>query len=436
MTKKIALLGGGSAYFETAIAEIAMTPALTGSEMVLYDINPESMSTMENLGRRICEQSGTRMTISATTDLESALDGVEYAVSSIGPHGPDAAWHEEDMRIAAKYGIIQTTGDTVGPGGLSAALRLVPIYVEIAEAMEKHCPDLILLNHSNPMVPICRAISKYSGICVMGLCHGAQGTESYLSEVLGIDRAEMEFTMVGVNHMLWVTEIRHRGRDVYPLLHDKLAERGDDAGHIFAKKLFDVYGYYPVNNDRHIIEFFPFLRQARTPAELPYQLQFRGDMLANARSQRREDWEARSKRAMGEAEIKLPEKPSPENVGGLIAAMATGQAQTHLVNIPNRGAIPNVPDWAIVEIVAMLTPTGPRGLYTGPIPENVLSWTLTTIYEQELVVEAAVKGDRRLALQALVNDPQIISIEEAESLLEDLLEVRADQLPRFAHVEA
>ncbi|NCP32579.1 MAG: hypothetical protein GW867_21420 [Armatimonadetes bacterium] len=341
------------------------------------------------------------------------------------------AWHDEDMQLAAKYGIIQTTGDTVGPGGLSAALRIVPLYVEIAEAMDRLCPDAILLNHSNPMVPICRAINKYTGVCVLGLCHGAQGTEQYVAEVLGIPREELSFRSVGVNHMLWMTDIRHRGRDVYPLLRGKLDERGDEEGHLLARKLFDLYGYYPVNNDRHIIEFFPFLRQARAPGGLPYKLQFRSEMLAERKGKAPQEWEERRKRAAGEAEINLPKTPSPENVGALIGALATGAECKHLVNIPNNGAAPNMPDWAVVEIDALLTPNGPRGVYMGPIPQNVLAWTLTTIYQQELVVDAAVKGDRTLALQALVNDPQVVSLEEAEGLLADLLEARRAQLPRF-----
>ncbi|NCO92284.1 MAG: hypothetical protein COZ06_18910 [Armatimonadetes bacterium CG_4_10_14_3_um_filter_66_18] len=255
------------------------------------------------------------------------------------------AWHDEDMQLAAKYGIIQTTGDTVGPGGLSAALRIVPLYVEIAEAMDRLCPDAILLNHSNPMVPICRAINKYTGVCVLGLCHGAQGTEQYVAEVLGIPREELSFRSVGVNHMLWMTDIRHRGRDVYPLLRGKLDERGDEEGHLLARKLFDLYGYYPVNNDRHIIEFFPFLRQARAPGGLPYKLQFRSEMLAERKGKAPQEWEERRKRAAGEAEINLPKTPSPENVGALIGALATGAECKHLVNIPNNGAAPNMPDW-------------------------------------------------------------------------------------------
>lgn len=432
MRKKIVLLGGGSAYFEGAIGEIVMAKDLADSEMVLYDIDPERMQLIERAGQRMAEKAGTGMKVSATTDLAQALDGADYGVSSIGPHGPEARWHEEDMRIAAKYGLVQTTGDTVGAGGLSAALRLVPIYMDIARQMEKHCPDVILLNHSNPMVAVCRAINKYTSICVMGLCHGVQGTEAYLAGVLDIPREELEIRSVGVNHMLWVTEIRHRGRDVYPVLREKLNAKEPDEGHQFAKKLFDVYGCYPVNNDRHIIEFFPFLRQARTPEELPYGLKFRGDSIAEGRGKRGDDWETRRRRGAGEEEVRLPEKPSPENVGTLMAAMATGRPHVHLVNIANDGAIPNLPDWALVEIQAVLTPSGPRGLATGPVPDNVAGWALSRVYQQELVVDAAVKGDRGLALQALVSDPQIISIAEAEQMLDDLIAARAEQLPLFA----
>ena len=63
-----------------------------------------------------------------------------------------------DLDIPEKYGIYQSVGDTVGPGGLSRALRNVPVMVGIARAMERRCPDAWMLNLTNPLTVLTRVV--------------------------------------------------------------------------------------------------------------------------------------------------------------------------------------------------------------------------------------------------------------------------------------
>jgi len=298
--KKIVLLGGGSAFFRTVIGELAITEELSGSDVVFYDIQEPPMEMIAKYGRRAVQQTGVDLNISWTTDLAEAVDGADFAVSSIGVSGPDRKYHELDITIPAKYGIFQTTGDTTGPGGLFAGFRSIPIFLGICREMEKRCPDVVFLNHSNPMVMICRAMIKHSGIKkVIGLCHGAQGTIAYLARVLEVPVHELDVITVGLNHLLWVTRLRHHGEDLYPTLKEKLDAIEPPAGRIFCKKLFDIYGYYPVNEDRHIIEFYPFLLQAKSSEELPYGLRLRTKMIEESRRGGEDGWERMLKQANG-----------------------------------------------------------------------------------------------------------------------------------------
>ena len=430
MRKRIVLLGAGSGFFRGAIGEIVVTEALADSEIILYDINRKTMKIMEAIARRMATEAATGMKVSSTTQLGRALDGADFALSSIGVHGPNNSYHKLDMEVAARFGIIQTTGDTVGPGGISHGLRIIPIYMKIAQRMERYCPDVIFLNHSNPMAQICRAVNKYSKITCLGLCHGVQVSIRYLAGVLEVPYEEIEFSIAGPNHMSWLLEIKYRGKDMYPTLKRRLAEREPEKGHIFANRLFSIFGVYPINNDRHIIEFFPFLRQIRSPEELPYELEYRVDTLAR----RPNEWESqkRLKRlAEGKDPITLPMGPSPEAVGRLMAAMARGEENVHIVNIPNQGAVPNLPDWAVIELKAVVTSKGCRPIYVGPLPVVAARWSLATIYQQELLVDAAVLGKRMLALQALASDPQIISLDEAEEVLDALIKAHGKRLARF-----
>ena len=141
MKLKIVLLGAGSLFFESVLGELATTPELGASSVVLYDVDAAGMRRMKQAGRRIMQQTGAHLKLSSTNDLARALDGADYAISSIGVHGPNYAWHRIDSEVCARFGIMHTTGDTVGPSGVSQALRIIPIYVKIAREMAKRCPE-------------------------------------------------------------------------------------------------------------------------------------------------------------------------------------------------------------------------------------------------------------------------------------------------------
>jgi len=430
MSKRIVGIGGGSGFFVSVLKEMAMTEELAGCEFVLYDIDADAVRLMENLGRRVFEKTGADIKLRSTTNRDEALEWCDYVVSSIGAMGPNMEAHDADMKIAARHGIVQTTGDTVGPGGLSIALRIIPGYVELGREIAKRSPDCVFLNHSNPMGAICRSLIKHAGLKrVVGLCHGVQGTERYLAEVLDVPRDELHVVCAGLNHMLWVQAIRHKGRDMMPALREKMAGHKEDDGHRFAWKMFDVYGHFPVNNDRHIIEFYPYLRQCSKPEDLPYNLEFRSEMLVKSRKSRQERDEKITRQGRGEEEVELPKEVSPENIGALIGAMITGRRDVRILNLQNEGCIPNMPDFANVELQGATEDGGVRGLCMGPLPDNVVGSQIARAYQTELVVDAAVKGDRSLALQALCQDPLILSIEDAESLLDDLLQAQKDYLP-------
>lgn len=430
--KKIVLLGGGSAFFRTVIGELAITEELMGSDVVFYDVQEPYMELIARYGQRVAQETGVNLRISWTTDLAEAVDGADFAVSSIGVSGPDRKYHELDITIPAKYGIFQTTGDTTGPGGLFAGFRSIPIFLRICREMENRCPDVVFLNHSNPMVMICRAMIKHTCIKkVIGLCHGAQGTIAYLAQVLEVPMDELDVITVGLNHLLWVTRLRHNGKDLYPRLKERLNTIEPPPGRIFCMKLFDIYEYYPVNEDRHIIEFYPFLLQAKDPEMLPYGLRLRTKMIEESRRSRDDTWERLAKQISGDEPVQIPQGLSPEAIGKLIAAISLSQRETHIVNIPNNGSVPNLPDYAIVEVQGVADSQGFRGLYMGEIPLPMAGVLQARVLQQELAVDAGVYGDRRLALQALLADEFIISIEDAEAMLDELLAAHAGMLPQF-----
>jgi len=429
--RKIVLVGAGSHYFEMVLGELALTPDLAGCSVVLYDVDNKRMRLMRRLGTRIIEKAGASLKLSSTTDLGRALDGADFAISSIGVHGPGARYHKTDSDVAARFGIVHTTGDTVGPAGVSQGLRIVPIYMEIARAMEKYCPGAILLNHSNPMVPICRAITKYTSVNVVGYCHNIHNAIKWYGELLGVEPSELEATAVGPNHMSWLLRLRHRGRDVYPELKGRILEGKPQPTHIFTREMLALLDLLPIGGDRHIVEFFPHARMATRPEELGYEFQWRSEMLEETARNIVKARELMAQKARGEVEVELPKKSSPEAPGQQVRCMALGAESLHYVNTHNHGAVPNLPDWSILDLRAVIGSHGARSVYTGELPPQAARWSLAHVYAHEVLVDAAVEGSREKALAALASDSMMLNFKEVEEVFDAIVEAQGPRLARF-----
>lgn len=455
MNKKIVCLGGGSRYFSRVLADLVVTEGLSGSEITLYDIDMEKAEIMAQHGARLAKESGTNLRVRACKELAEAVDGADFAISSIGGAGKsvggvyDTTMHAQDMLIPARYGIYQIIGDTAGPAGMMMGLRSIPIYINICREMEKRCPEVVLLNHSNPMAILCRAMRKYTDIeHVIGICHGVQGGIMEVARILDVPPKELDTIWIGTNHYYWFTRVRHAGEDVYPELWRRIRERETPDGQILSTKLSEIYGYkitYPP--DDHIIEFYPFLTQVLDAESIPYNLrkhvhgpnytklevEEEPEISEGEKQERRQIQLGKYKEQL--ENINLPEEPSDplsgEGIGTLIENIAVGRRKVHIVNIPNKGAIPNLPDHAIVEIEGVTDSCGVRGIYMGEAPLYLKGFLEKRIAWQELVVEAGVKGDRNLALQALLLDEMAIPPEKSEAMLDELLEASKEMLPQF-----
>jgi len=432
MKRKIVFLGGGSRYFERVLAEIALRPELAGWSVVLFDIDKKRMDLIYRASRHIVRKTKCGIKLSSTTDMARALDGADYAISSIGVHGTGRSWHMADVRACAPFGIIHTTGDTVGPAGVSQGLRIIPIYLKIARAMKRCCPEVILLNHSNPMSPICRAVIKDSGINTIGYCHNVAGAVNWFSKVLGIPPEELDVTAAGPNHMSWLLAIHHNGRDVYPELKRRILKAKPEDRYIFSREVLRLLDVLPVGGDRHAVEFFPHAREATTVAELRYGMKWRAQkttkQLAVEISSAPDELKLRAKGLRPPA---IPDRPSPESMGEQICSLALGREKIHYVNTPNLGAVPNLPEWAVVELKAVVSSRGARPLYAGELPLQAARWSQATIYAHELLVDAAIEGSRKKAIMALACDPMMLNFTEVEKVFDAVVEAQGPRLARF-----
>ncbi len=277
MRRKIVLIGAGSAVFTRGLVADLI---LSGQswDLGLMGTDPEALETAEGLSRRMVETKGADIVVQASTDRIDVLSGTDVVVTTISVGGR-RAW-EADVFIPRRHGIHQPVGDTVMPGGISRAMRMIPALVDIAEDVRALCPGAWFFHYSNPLTANCWAVRKATGVPLVGLCHGTYRVERQLADFIGAPPEEVTSLYLGVNHLTFIYDLRWQVRDAWPLVRARLAEErgepvdrvslperlpelgqrspgGGAANNPFSWSLFEAHGAYPAVNDRHVVEFFP-----------------------------------------------------------------------------------------------------------------------------------------------------------------------------------
>jgi alpha-galactosidase len=420
---KIVIMGAGSVVFSRKlIADIVLTNELNGSTIALCDIDSEGLELTTRLARRLVIETEMDITVESSTEREDVLPGADYVIQTIAIGGREA-W-EKDLNIPMKYGIVQPVGDSVGPGGVSRVLRILPVVVDICRDMEELCPQAMLINYSNPNSCVCAAAHQYSSIEVVGLCHGLAGTHGNLANYLGVPVEETKVLAAGVNHFNWILDFLVRGEDGLAILREKFDREGVPERMSVSASLFKVFGAFPVPGDVHVAEFLPYFLNQEADRGEKYGLS-----LMKAYSQSPEHWAEIKEHLDGDMPVERYLRRSEEEAIDIIAALAGDSNVTFdAVNLPNYGLVANLPEGAILEVPATVGPFGIRGICVGDIPYGIAAILSARIYQQQLTVEAAMSGDRQLALQAMLLDPLVPSVEIAEAMLDELLEAHAEHL--------
>jgi len=431
---KIVLIGAGSVSFgpRTLCDLFAYREKLRGSTIALVDTNPESLHLVTAVAKLINEKTGKPFVIEATPDRASALRGAEFVIISVAVKRNER-WRL-DFQIPLKHGVKQVLGENGGPGGLFHAMRNIPIILDICRDIERLCPRALVLNFTNPEGRICLAASRYTGLQFVGLCHGIGMAQEAISEILGLPPEEIDPKAGGLNHFNWILELRRRstGEDLYPALKRSLAEKPVDRigmegwgfGVKLTRYLMNVYGYWPLPSDDHIGEYLSYAWE---------YCGFEGYDFDAADRHGEALYSELKAIAMGEQPVEgFMGRTSGERAVPIISGVLGNTHQYELaVNVPNAGLIPNLPAWAIVEVPATVDASGVHGVPVGPLPEPIAAMCRTQIAVIDRMVEAGVHGDRNAALQALLLDPTVNSLSQAEAILNEMLEVHRDFLPQF-----
>ena len=436
---KIVLIGAGSAVFTKGlVADLIQSPGLGPWELGLVDIDPEALETAEGLSRRMVEAMGADIRVTASVDRRDVLPDADIVVTTIGV-GKRRAW-EADVFIPRKHGIYQPVGDTVMPGGISRAMRMIPALVAIARDIARLCPTAWFFNYSNPMAANCWAVRQATGVPVIGLCHGTFDVSRQLAHFVGAPPEETTTRFAGLNHLTFIHDLRWRGRDMWPVARERLRETPLDAFALhnpFSWSLFEAYGAYPSANDRHVTEFFP----ERFPGGRYYgktlgvdAYSFEDTIASGDRS-----YEQMRAQALGEepldAWIFHHSVGEHEQLLNIIRALRHDTREVFAVNLPNEGTVRNLPDDAILEIPAVATAVGLLPMQTPDFSDELAAIIARRLASTRLTVTAALNGDRKLFVEALLLDGAVTDRGVAEAMVVEFLAAHRSNLPNFSHSE-
>jgi alpha-galactosidase len=363
------------------------------------------------------------------------LPEADIVTSTIGVGGR-RAW-EKDVAIFRQFDINQTTGDTYGAGGLSRALRQVPVMVTVAKDMEKLCPEALLINFSNPLTVNCRAISKTTNIRTIGLCTGVKWWHHHLAELIGIPPEEVWCEVIGVNHFTWITKFDHQGKDVFPMLRMYIKEYPKEVEkNPLTWDLFETFGYFPVVGDGHISEFIPgwLGKNAYYGHTLGIDAHHNFEEYAatfDVVFKEMED-EAYGRKPLTRGGYSYDGQFKEEVMFEKILSALSGDIEFYnSVNMPNTGQAINLPMGAVLESTALFNGSGIHPFCFGELPPGITAILQRIIGVQELTVDAAITGDRQLILQALMAGLTVKTKPEAEKMLEVIIDTHREFLPEF-----
>lgn len=448
---KVVVIGAGSLFFgRQAIWQMVFSSYLNTGTLALVDTDPKRLDRMAKLAEMVVAEAGVSLQIESARDWKDVLPGADFVVLSFAEK--TVYYRGIDCTISEKYGIRMCSGDTIGPGGIFRAMRELPVIMECVKDIERMCPDAWVINYINPSTVNGMALTRYAPqIKSFALCdslHMPHIKRRYAQragiinegESLSVDQdARFDMRIAGVNHFTWMLKAEYDGENVMPVIAEeirKIAATEDTGGDRGAKalynnriahKLYEIYGYIPVCV-AHTKEYVRFWQGKGTLQEdIPplsiWETEDRYDRHAAM-------WEQVDSFISGETPISTYKAiMGPDHATDIIENMVGNLNKPFYVNVPNNGAVTNMNDDAFLELLCDIDMNGPKPRPVGEMPRGIRGMQEGILDTHELTAEAIVKGDYALLRRAMLSDPLVTSIADADAILKELLQIERDILP-------
>lgn len=433
---KIVTIGGGSSYTpELVEGFINRYDTLPIKELCLVDIpeGKEKLETVGALAQRMVKKAGLPMKVTLSYDRREALKGADFVTTQMRIGRLPARILDE--RIPISHGMIGQ--ETNGAGGMFKAFRIIPVILDIVKDIQEICPDAWLINFTNPAGMVTEAIYRYTDFKrAIGLCNVPVNMVSGFAKMLNAKEEDVTMEIQGVNHFIFATDVFVNGVSRFDELLDRYANLKEED--TIQMKNFVSLPYSP--------SFIKGLKAIPCPYHNYYfytkeqleeeQEQFktgtvRGEVVSKTEDELFELY--------GHEELAVKPKQLEMRGGAkysdaacnLIQSIYNNTGDIQYVDVRNNGAIADLPMDSAVEVACRITADGPKPVATGALKLPISGYVHMMKSFERLVCEAAVTGDRDLAVTALNINPLCPSDALANIVVDELIEAHKEYLPQF-----
>ncbi len=416
---KVAVVGGGSTYTPELVDGLGrMQDVLPLDELVLVDPAADRLELIGALGRRILARLGHPGRLTTTTDLESALDGVDAVLVQLRVGGQAARLEDETWPLDC--GCVGQ--ETTGAGGFAKALRTVPVVLDIAERVRAAAPDAWIIDFTNPVGIVTRALLQ-EGHRAVGLCNVAIGFQRSFADWLGVTPDEVALDHVGLNHLTWERAATVAGVDRLPEL---LAGHGTEIAESLELPVEVVRGLGVVPSY--------YLRYYYAHDEVVAEQRAGGSRAARVAEIEQELLTLYADPALDEKPALLMERGGAYYSEAAVQLTASllgsgGAATRQVVNLRNDGTLPFLPDDAVIEVPATVDRAGVRAVEIAPLAPLYAGLVAHVTAYEHLALDAAIRGGYDRVFQTLLAHPLVGQIDLAHGLADRLIAHNRQYLP-------
>jgi 6-phospho-beta-glucosidase len=420
MGVKVAVIGAGSTYTpELVEGFVTRGDRLRVDQLALLDTDAERLDVVGGLAARMMTKAGWTGELTLTGDRDRALEGAQFVICQLRVGGQAARFVDETLPL--RFGCIGQ--ETTGPGGFAKALRTVPVVLELAEETARRgAPDAWFIDFTNPVGIVTQALLD-EGHRALGLCNVAIDIQRRIAEDFGVDPSRVRLEHVGLNHLSWERAVFVDDRDVLPAMLDDRAEELAEHADMPAD-LLRLLRTLPSSYLRYYYMTARVLEEQRThPSRAEEVMAIERGLL-----------ELYKDPAL-DSKPKLLEQRGgafySEAAAQLVTSLSAGAGDVQVVDVRNGGAMPDLPDDAVVEIPARIELDGAHPAPLAPLAPEMLGLVEAAKAYERLAAAAAMNGSRDTALKALLANPLVDGFETASAMLDPLLEANRQHLPRF-----
>lgn len=450
---KVVVIGAGSLFFgRQSIWQMVHSIYLNNGTLALVDTDEQKLSKMVQLAKMVAKENNVPLKVEGSTDRRQVLKGADFVVLSFAKQS--VKYRGIDCEVSLKYGIRMCSGDTIGPGGIFRAMRELPVIMDCAKDVKELCPDAWVINYINPSTVNGIALSRYAPhLKTFALCdsHHMPHKKAYYAVRAGIIRDSSEFTeeidrkcdfrVAGVNHFTWLLKAEYDGKNVMAAIAESLRisagteNNGGDTGakalynDAITYELYDIFGYIPTCT-AHTKEYVRYWQGHGKTADAIPPLSI---WETEDRYKRHEEmWQQVDDFITGKIPIAdYMNILGPDHATDIIESMVGNLGKRFFINSLNNGAVTNMNDDAFLELLSEVSMEGIKPLPVGEMPRGIRGMQELVLDTHELTAEAVVERSFIKLRRAMMTDPLINSIHDADMIIKELLELEKEIIPKY-----